>query len=287
MIAFIGSVFSPYYHWAGRKAPQDHVAFNVALYRPGGNGWAMTERGRKSLLRTPQRLCIGNSRFDYAKDGDGLEIQFDEIALPWPGQRLLPTRISGAIRIEPEIRNHVVIELDPHGHHRWWPVFPRARISVESDFFPGGGWQGEAYHDFNAGDRPLETDFDGWDWARGQVGSEAAAILYDAVLKDGRRRTLGLSFSADGTAADFTPPPRHPLPRGLWGVGGGIGCDAGALPQLLCRLEDTPFYSRALVRTSLEGVPVTMVHEALNCRRLANPMVRLMLPFRMPRRTSA
>ena len=34
IIAFIGSVFSPYYAWAGRRDPLDHCAFNVALYGP-------------------------------------------------------------------------------------------------------------------------------------------------------------------------------------------------------------------------------------------------------------
>jgi carotenoid 1,2-hydratase len=47
VIAFVGSVFSPYYHWAGRRDPEDHVCINVALYRPGGNRWSMTERGRR------------------------------------------------------------------------------------------------------------------------------------------------------------------------------------------------------------------------------------------------
>ena len=32
IIAFVGSVFSPYYHWSGRAEPENHVAINVALY---------------------------------------------------------------------------------------------------------------------------------------------------------------------------------------------------------------------------------------------------------------
>ena len=40
IIAFIGSVFSPYYAWARRRGPADplnHCALNVALYGTGGN----------------------------------------------------------------------------------------------------------------------------------------------------------------------------------------------------------------------------------------------------------
>ncbi len=32
LIAFIGSVFSPYYAWSGRRSPDNHCALNVALY---------------------------------------------------------------------------------------------------------------------------------------------------------------------------------------------------------------------------------------------------------------
>ncbi|PWL34545.1 MAG: carotenoid 1,2-hydratase, partial [Marivita sp. XM-24bin2] len=32
IIGFIGSVFSPWYRWSGRKNPEDHVCINVATY---------------------------------------------------------------------------------------------------------------------------------------------------------------------------------------------------------------------------------------------------------------
>ena len=64
LIAFIGSVFSPYYAAARRRAPADpeqHVAFNVALYGAGTDRWAMTERGRQHLQRDADHLRIGPS----------------------------------------------------------------------------------------------------------------------------------------------------------------------------------------------------------------------------------
>ena len=36
IIAFIGSVFSPYYAWSGRRDPLNHCAVNVALYGERG-----------------------------------------------------------------------------------------------------------------------------------------------------------------------------------------------------------------------------------------------------------
>jgi carotenoid 1,2-hydratase len=48
--------------------------------------------------------------------------------------------------------------------------------------------------------------------------------------------------------------------------------------------EDTPFYARSLARTSLAGESLACIHESLSLDRFANPLVKLMLPFRMPRR---
>ena len=50
------------------------------------------------------------------------------------------------------------------------------------------------------------------------------------------------------------------------------------------QLEDTPFYQRAMLRSSLLGEQVTSFHETLNVPRLVSPVVQAMLPWRMPRR---
>ena len=49
--------------------------------------------------------------------------------------------------------------------------------------------------------------------------------------------------------------------------------------------EDTPFYARSYLRSTLRGERVRPVHESLSLARFQHPLVRLMLPFRMPRRT--
>jgi hypothetical protein len=54
--------------------------------------------------------------------------------------------------------------------------------------------------------------------------------------------------------------------------------DAGVAPVVQSTLEDTPFYVRSLMRSSLEGELVTSVHETLDAQRVASLPVRLMLP---------
>jgi carotenoid 1,2-hydratase len=55
--------------------------------------------------------------------------------------------------------------------------------------------------------------------------------------------------------------------------------------QIQEQLEDTPFYQRALVNSELLGQPVRSFHESLSIPRLVSPLVRAMLPWRMPRMT--
>jgi carotenoid 1,2-hydratase len=161
---------------------------------------------------------------------------------------------------------------------------PSARVEVIGDAFAGGGWSGEGYHDTNWGERPLERDFICWDWARGAASDGGAVLTYDALLGGGGSKRLGLRFSGDGSVKHFDLPERQILARGFWGVGGGLASEVGDIPRLVRRLEDTPFYRRSLVETCLDGETIAMMHETLDCLRLAMPLVRLMLPFRMPRR---
>lgn len=263
------------------------MAFNVALYTPHGSFWAMTERGAAALDVCDNAIGIGASRMMLDADG-ALSIHFDEIALPWPGQRLLPRRIAGSMRIAPQAGAGPVVALDGAGEHLWAPRIPAGRAAIVSDVLPGGGWEGHGYHDWNFGRRPLEHDFSGWDWARGRVQETGETlIVYDARLMDGTRRAFGLRQSverADCAPEVFSLAPGRELPRGFWGVSGTVACDPGTWPRVQRRLEDTPFYTRSLVDVVLAGRSVSLMHETLDCRRLAHPLVRLMLPFRMPRR---
>ena len=49
-------------------------------------------------------------------------------------------------------------------------------------------------------------------------------------------------------------------------------------------LEDSPFYARSVVSASLLGERADAVHESLSLDRFRAGWVRLLLPFRMPRR---
>lgn len=284
MISFVGSVFSPYYAWRGRRDPDDHVCINIALYAPGRNRWTMTERGRGALERTATLFRVGPSQLEW-RDGR-LILNFDEIAVPRPPQQLLPQRVAGRIELTPHAVTDRAFNIDAEGRQRWWPIAPSGDISVT---FSSGGipdWTGHGYLDSNWGEIGLEHTFERWDWARGELADGGSVILYDTQRRDGSRGFLVLRFDRTGQITEHDAVPYWRLKRGFWGVERGAHADQGETPVLVKTLEDGPFYLRQIVDTVLFGQKVRLMHESLSGRRFANPIVKAMLPFRMPRRAN-
>ncbi|MEE4638523.1 MAG: carotenoid 1,2-hydratase [Wenzhouxiangella sp.] len=275
LIAFIGSVFSPYYAWdraRGKGNPLAHCAINVALYGRGGR-WSMTERDGSAISREPDSLRVGPSGLHW--NGESLEIELHEWAFP------LPRRIRGRIRVDPVISNRAALHLDPDGHHQWTPVWPAARVSVDLGN-PAIRWSGSAYFDHNAGDEPLEQCFNNWHWSRAATRT-GPVVLYDTEQLDGRHGSHALHFAHDGRRRDLQRPPQVGLPKSRWGVARAARSEDGDA-RLKAVWEDTPFYARSLIATRLLGEQVTAVHESLSLPRFSAFWVQLMLPFRMPRK---
>lgn len=279
MIAFVGSVFSPYYAWSGRGEPENHVCINVALYTPGKSRWMMTERGRAALSRDETHFTVGPSALRW--EGDALTLDFDEVSLPWYTTHALPKRVRGTVTVRPDAITDRVYDIDADGNHRWWPIAPDSRIAVSAD---GLDWEGSGYLDCNWSTRCLEQDFHAWDWARGEMANGDTAILYDTRRRDGSHGSIALRFDGKGGATPFEAPPCQPVKRGFWGVRRTIPCDPGHAPSLERTLEDGPFYNRSIIRTRLDGQDARMMHEGFSGDRFGSNIVRMMIPYRMPRR---
>ena len=275
IIAFIGSVFSPYYALARRFGPADPLHFcalNIAVYgRPAR--WAMTERGRGDITLTRDRFRIGPSEMMW-EDG-ALKVRINERTMP--DQR----RLVGDLVLRPVVMvDHQEI-LDAHARHRWRPFAPLSRVELNLRR-PDLRWSGTGYFDSNAGSEPLEAGFSDWSWSRGTDG-ESTIVLYDATCRDGSRFERALRFDAAGQAHIAAQPAIARLPRGLWGVARPTRADAGTTPRLIRRLEDAPFYTRSEIRSQINGQALHGVHESLDLNRFRHPIVQMMLPFRMPR----
>lgn len=233
----------------------------------------MTERGRGALRRSADRLEIGPSSLRW--DHGGLTIDVDEISSP------LPRHIRGTIRVEPVTTNDVPFILDERGGHVWQPIAPSARVRVEFDA-PDLAWEGIGYFDTNRGNEPLERGFSEWTWSRSDL-EEETIVFYDATRRDGSSCALALRFDHSGEPIAFEAPPRATMARTHWRVTRDTRCEENrAIVQRT--FEDTPFYARSLVETTLFGRRTAFMHESLSLARFANPIVRCMLPFRMPRR---
>ena len=276
VIAFVGSVFSPYYARALRKGaadPEEHCAINVALYGKGGHHWAMTERSKRYLKRDETHFGLGPSSLGW--DGTTLTITIQERTTPFL------TRMAGTIRFIPDRLLNQRFDLDAAGRHQWHPVAPSGRISVQMDH-PAQSWTGHGYLDSNVGTRPITEDFTAWDWSRAQT-SAGPVMFYDVMRRDGTALNLALGQGRDGALVSRSAPPPHLLKRTLWRVPRYARSDPSQRPKVALTLEDTPFYTRSLVVSQIDGEEVAMMHESLSLDRLRQRWVETLLPFRMPR----
>ncbi len=279
VIAFVGSVFSPYYAATGRGNPDNHCALNVAIYRPRSrelpraNRWSMTERGACSVVRTATNFVIGPSAMAW--DGEALTISIDEFSFPIPG------RLRGTVRLHPHAITDRAFALDADRTHQWWPIAPRARIEVDMSV-PDCRFTGTGYLDENFGATPLEDAFERWDWSRATIGNQAV-ILYDIQRRSGDRAALALEIDRNGNVGAFEPPQTVSLPATpIWRVPRKTQAENGDA-KILQTLEDTPFYGRSEIHTRLLDHDCIAMHESIALNRLRSPIVKSFLPWRMPR----
>ncbi|WP_243453857.1 hydratase [Sandaracinobacteroides saxicola] len=233
----------------------------------------MTERRAAALERSPAHLAIGPSHLHWT--GDHLTIALDEICAP------LPQRIRGTIRVYPHALVTQSFALDAEGRHVWQPVATAARIEVELTS-PALRWHGTAYFDSNFGATPLEDGFTHWDWSRAHLAHDTV-VFYEGQRRDGSDFALALAFDAAGAARAVEAPPLAPLPRSAWRIPRTTRADAGQFATVNRTWTDSPFYARTQLTTHLFGEPVSAIHESLSLTRFRSPLVRAMLPFRMPR----
>lgn len=246
---------------------------NIALYGGGGRRWAMTERRRASVSRDENRLSIGPSNLVW--EGDVLTIRFDEVTSP------RPSRLRGVMRLHPQAINDQAFSLDTEGRHRWRPIAPRARVEVDLEN-PALSWTGDGYFDTNAGAEPLEDGFKAWDWSRAHLPADTL-MFYDVQRRDGDLAHLALRIGPEGNLRSIEPPPRTRLAATSWGIARQVRGGTEDAPRLRQTLEDTPFYSRSSLLGRYGGEQARIVHESLSLNRLRSPIVKAMLPVRMPR----
>ena len=279
VIAFIGSVFSPYYKWARRRGdtdPLQYCSINVALYGRGGKRWAMTERPRTAVHQTADRFAVGSSALGW--NGECLTIEIEEITFP------IPSRLRGVIRVTPRAITETQVSLDAPGNHSWWPIAPISDVEVAFEK-PARCWKGVGYFDSNWGGVPLETSFSDWTWSRADLAGDVA-ILYDVNRRGGHggdALLVALRIGADGTVTPFDSPPEVALPRTGWRINRPTRSDTGSSARVIKTLEDTPFYARSVIEAGICGHTATAMHESLSLDRFATPVVQFMLPFKMPR----
>ncbi|PVZ50478.1 carotenoid 1,2-hydratase [Thalassobacter stenotrophicus] len=273
IIAFIGSVFSPWYRWSGRKDPANHCCINVATYGRGGR-WTMTDRGRSALKLSDETMTVGPSSLHW--DGEKLVIDLNEISTPHA------QRLAGKVTIRPKTLTSVELPLTDDGRHVWRPFAPSSDIEVDLNR-PGWRWNGHGYFDSNFGTAALEDDFSYWTWGRYPVPG-GSVTFYDADRRDGSELSVAVRFGDDGSVEEIPGPPRTRMARSRWLVRRETRADPGTAPREVKMMLDAPFYSRSAVKTMIDGHETIGVHEALDLNRFGTKLIKPMLAVKVPRR---
>lgn len=279
VIAFIGTVFSPWYFAAraaaaraGAPMPpaERFCGFNIAIYGPNRHWWALTERAPEAVRRETRALTVGPDRFAW--EGDQVVISFDAQTTPFR------SALRGELRLRPRALPGRSVEIAP-GHH-WQPVAPACDAEVTLDA-PRVSFRGHAYHDANRGDEPLEAGFARWNWARA-TDADGTTVVYDVEDRSVGARGFAAHFGMDGAMTFVDAPRRVVLPRGFWWrVPRSTRAAADADVRLVRTLEDTPFYTRSQLELRAPGGVSTAVHESLDLERFAAPWVQYLLPYRI------
>lgn len=274
VIAFVGSVFSPAYLRARRRSsaadPSAHCGLNVVVHGPRTNAWVFSEYRGADVSREPDTLALGRSRI--TRDDSGLDIEIDERTYPWG------RRVRGRIRLDALGWREQQFAIDASERHVWWPVAPRARISVELDA-PALRFVGPGYHDSNRGGEALEQSLRSWTWSRSSDGA-STSLLYDVTGRDGVERRLGLRYGAEAIET-IEPEFSTPLGRSRWGLSRSTRTVRPGDARLVRTLVDSPFYARSLFETGPDDRRVLGVHEVVDLDRFVRVSTQLMLPFRI------
>ncbi len=274
VIAFVGSVFSPAYLRARRRDPAAdpmvHCGLNVVVHGPRVNAWAFTEYRGDEVSRDADTMVLGRNRL--ARDDAGLVIDIDERTYPW-GRPL-----RGRVRLDALGWRRQQFALDGAARHLWWPIAPRARITVALEA-PALEFTGAGYHDSNRGTEALEASLRHWTWSRSTDG-DATSLLYDVTDRDGIERRLGLRYGADRIDT-IEPSVTATLGRTRWGLSRWTRAEHEGDTRMVRTLVDAPFYARSLLETRRGDGTIRGVHEVVDLDRFCRTTTQLMLPFRI------
>jgi carotenoid 1,2-hydratase len=245
---------------------------NVALYGRRASAWTLQERVVTDAERSARGVAIGRSTMVW--EADRLTVNIDE-------RSPLGRPVRGRVVMHPDAHTGLELRIDQDGQHRWWPIAPVGRIEVDLAL-PGARFSGRGYHDANAGDVPLESSFETWNWSRAHLGS-SAIMTYDITGSSGAERSLAIKVSPSGRVEHLEHTRLSALGPTTWRLERQTRVDDGHGAAVVRCLEDGPFYARALLRTRLDGCQGIAMHETLAAHRLRSALVRFFTSFRMNR----
>jgi carotenoid 1,2-hydratase len=208
--------------------------------RARGDAWVLSEYGPARSERAPGR-CVGAAA--WRGRATALVVRFDERTAVF-GQR-----VAGVVRLFPS-----ALPAAPSGPrqpraHTWWGVAPHAHVEAELTH-PALAARGRVPRR-ELRRRAARGGVLDWSWSRASL-VDRAAVLYDARRVDGSRAAARAGVPRDGRVEPLEAPRRVELGRSRWWLPRTTRTDGGEA-RVVRTLEDTPFYARSELETSLGG----------------------------------
>jgi carotenoid 1,2-hydratase len=296
----------------------------VALYSKGKKRWTMTERGKRFLHRSSTEFTVGPSQLRWTGHELIIDINEWSVPIPMRVKGQMRIRADQFFNYQQPIdaqSRHRWGPLAPSARIEVDFPLPGLKWSghayldsnegdepIEAPFHEWD-WSRALMRDgstaviYDVRDRAVQANSTenkvSSASSHGSVSSRESSLraaralefnqASDAQLRfadNQSSRLITARFRPNGQVEPFELGPRQALPTGIWGVGRSIRSDPKApTARLVQTLEDTPFYMRSVVSQTLLGEEVHAMHETLFLPRVRSRLVRLMLPWRMPRRT--
>ena len=212
VIAFVGSVFSPYYAWSGMGRPRQSLRRQCRALWPARHALGDDRARPRQSVSARATFCRSDRARCEWRDGS-LTIRVDEIAAP------LPKRYPRRDRCRSRWRSmRQEFTLETKGSHVWRPIAPVARVSLDLDA-PEPALERPRLFRHQRRRRAARTE--PLPSGHGRAPTSATTPQSSTTPNGAAKAPLSLALRFDARRAasrTLDPPPVAPLPPTNWRV---------------------------------------------------------------------
>ena len=268
--------------------PLDFCAIGLSHYRDGRTvSYALNAHRGNAFRHQAEPFSVAVADSTLQRDDEGYTLR---VRTPSREGRC---RIVANLRFHRPASRRPAFERDlggPGEPHLWSLAAPNCPVSGTIVLEGPGGvstrFEGQGYHDHNAGSAELSSTLRRWAWGRFHDGP-TTFLYYHVEPRQGPDMSLVLTVLEGRVTVLSDRPPQFSRwrsnPFGLIAPREVKVAESIRIVEAT-RVDDGPFYRRSLARAVMApGREVVGISEWVDTQRLVHPIVRLMVPYRLKR----